>query len=644
MNSQYTVLSQNKHRGLLWLECLVALATLALLWPMPLFYYLTAKYKRQPAFIHDRQQNKPFILYFLNGPTRWRKFPQLLHVIRGNLRLFGANPNQNNTSHLPEGLISIAELSRKTGGKDLPTCQAEEAIWLSKQTVKSSIKALVKFCFLWVLLPTPPSNKFKRFRLLGITINNQDMPQAVTEICDNAQRKVKRRVGFLNADCVNIAYADQLYRSTLAGFDAVYADGVGVRMAASMIGISLSDNINGTDLLPLLCQQAASKKLSIYLLGAKPGVAARMQAVLTASYPNLHIAGHHHGYFEQPENHRVIAHINQCQPDILLVAFGAPKQEFWLNENHHKITVPVALTVGGLFDFYSGDIPRASTKLRGLGLEWAYRLYQEPKRLWKRYILGNPLFLFRIWRDQNTLRKEQLPTNQNEPLKIFTTPPSSWAQQTRRCWLITRLHGKKLVFIAGKRALDISISTTGMLLLSPLLLGIAIAIKLERKGPVLFNQSRIGLDGKPFTFWKFRTMVDQAELIKDKLHTQNEMADGVLFKMQRDPRVTRLGQYLRRYSLDELPQLWNVLVGDMALVGPRPALDNEVKEYNSTDRERLAVIPGITCTWQVSGRSLVPFKQQVEMDRMYIHQASLYNDLKLIIKTIPAVFGGKGAW
>ena len=194
-----------------------------------------------------------------------------------------------------------------------------------------------------------------------------------------------------------------------------------------------------------------------------------------------------------------------------------------------------------------------------------------------------------------------------------------------------------------KRCLDIGISLTMLILLSPLFLLVAILIRLESPGAVLFSQTRIGLNGKPFRFWKFRSMRKDAEFIKKTL-AKEAMSDGIRFKLKKDPRITRVGAVIRKFSIDELPQIWNVLIGDMSLVGPRPALPDEVAGYTAADRQRLSVMPGITCIWQVSGRSEIPFKQQVKLDVQYKLTQSLFQDIKLLFLTIPAVTSGKGAY
>ena len=194
-----------------------------------------------------------------------------------------------------------------------------------------------------------------------------------------------------------------------------------------------------------------------------------------------------------------------------------------------------------------------------------------------------------------------------------------------------------------KRAVDVVVSAVGLVVLSPLLLLTAIAIKCTSPGPIFFTQRRVGLNGRQFVLLKFRSMIVDAEEQLAQLLDRNEMT-GPVFKMTHDPRVTTLGRYLRRYSIDELPQLFNVLRGDMSLVGPRPPLPDEVSLYLRKHRKRLSMRPGLTCTWQVSGRNSIPdFERWAELDLEYIDTWSLMNDLKLLIKTIPAVLSGAGA-
>ena len=200
------------------------------------------------------------------------------------------------------------------------------------------------------------------------------------------------------------------------------------------------------------------------------------------------------------------------------------------------------------------------------------------------------------------------------------------------------------LFPVTKRILDVVISLLTLVLLSPLLIIVGLLIKQESNGPALFKQQRVGLYGKTFTMFKFRSMSQDAQAQRNKLERHNEMSSGVLFKIKNDPRITPLGKIIRKTSIDELPQLINVLQGEMSLVGPRPALPNEVSQYSFNDRTRLNVLPGITCLWQVMGRSEIPFEQQVKLDLKYIKEQSLLFDVSLLLKTIPAVIKAKGAY
>ena len=195
-----------------------------------------------------------------------------------------------------------------------------------------------------------------------------------------------------------------------------------------------------------------------------------------------------------------------------------------------------------------------------------------------------------------------------------------------------------------KRLVDFVVSFIGLILLSPLFLIIAGLIKLQDGGPVFYVAERVGIRGKRFRFPKFRTMLLDADAKRSELKSRQIHSGNRTLKVKEDPRVTALGRFLRRTSIDELPQLWCVFKGDMSLVGPRPALPEEVDEYSSSERKRLDVLPGITCLWQVSGRSDLPFARQLELDLEYIHKRNLWLDLKILLKTIPAVISGKGAY
>ena len=193
-----------------------------------------------------------------------------------------------------------------------------------------------------------------------------------------------------------------------------------------------------------------------------------------------------------------------------------------------------------------------------------------------------------------------------------------------------------------KRAIDIIGAISGLLLLSPVIVIVACAIKFTSKGPIFFSQKRVGKNGELFDMYKFRSMVVNAEELKEKLAHQNEMS-GPMFKMKDDPRVTKVGKFIRRTSLDEIPQLWNVLKGDMSLVGPRPSLPKEVKQFEKWMYKRLTIKPGLTCYWQVSGRNNIDFEDWMKLDINYVEDRNLWIDIKLILKTVGVLFGDKNA-
>ena len=195
--------------------------------------------------------------------------------------------------------------------------------------------------------------------------------------------------------------------------------------------------------------------------------------------------------------------------------------------------------------------------------------------------------------------------------------------------------------LALKRGMDVLGATIGLVLFSPIFLAVALAVKLYDRGPLFFGQLRMGKDGRRFYCYKFRSMCVDAESQRAALADRNEQ-DGPVFKVERDPRITPVGRFLRKYSLDELPQLWNVLKGDMSLVGPRPPVPSEVAEYSWWQRRRISVRPGLTCLWQVKGRNKVSFEKWMEMDLFYIDNWSLWMDIKLLAQTMPAVVRGTG--
>ena len=217
------------------------------------------------------------------------------------------------------------------------------------------------------------------------------------------------------------------------------------------------------------------------------------------------------------------------------------------------------------------------------------------------------------------------------------------AQEIKKVKLDPSKVNGRLVYHTVKRGFDILASGVALVLLSPLFGVLTVKIKKEDGGPAFYSQTRIGKNGKPFKMWKFRSMIVNADKMVEQLEEQNEI-DGAMFKIKDDPRVTKIGHVIRKYSLDELPQLWNVLKGDMSLVGPRPPLPMEVEDYTSYDKLRLTVIPGCTGLWQVTKRNDADFDEMVELDLEYINNSSLWFDFNILLKTVGVVIHPNSAY
>jgi len=445
------------------------------------------------------------------------------------------------------------------------------------------------------------TNTLPSLRVCNLDLLNSSRQDAVAMLLDGA----RRRVAFINADCINIAARNTAYARNIDTMDALLPDGSGLAIAAGMIGRRFTENLNGTDLFPILCEQAAAGGKSIYFLGGAPGVAERAAQAAMATHPGLHIVGAEQGYLT--DEAKTVERINASNADILLVAMGAPRQEDFIARNSNALTATLCMGVGGLFDFIAGDKPRAPAFMRRTGCEWAWRMSLEPTRLARRYLIGNPLFLARAMR-------------------------SAWVG-----------HGRRAVYQAIKRVMDLAVAGGGVVALSPLLALVTLAIAVESRGNPFFTQTRIGKDGKAFRMIKFRTMYQDAE---DRLAAirADSTRDSICFKMVDDPRVTRVGRVLRKSSLDELPQFFNVLRGEMSVVGPRPALPSEVAQYSETERARLDGAPGITCLWQIAGRADLKFAKQVDLDIAYLRSTSIWLDIAIIALTPVAILSRRGAY
>ena len=691
-----------------------------------------------------------------------------------------------------------------------------------------------------------------RSRLLGIEIDPLTGDEFLNRIEQYVQSGKPHQVSYLNADCLNKCWSDRQYREAITKSDLVYADGMSVVWASRLFGHPLPERVNANDLLPEFCFRAEQKGYRIFLLGGEDGVAEKAADDLLSKYPHLKIVGFHQGFFSKKEEPDVIEKIKNSAPDILIVGMGAPKQELWIRQHLQTLHVPVAWGVGGLLDYSAKGIKRAPVWMRKCGFEWLWRFCLEPKRLWKRYLLGNILFTFRVgflvfidailvslaWFAAYFLRvflTDFLPGSFSKPLnpienyfialpvivfvwiiicasldlyrrqflrtafeeltaivkmsflflvtsmaaaflmkglnpgrsvlilcsaiafvlliisrvvwsrlekrlfqegigriralivgtttytknvikKLQTQPEgkyeilgllddkkapgdkflgypilgkieelSNWSRELgadeiffadpdmeKRCLLnlvvscgektsvrqyniLTDMFGmitdraffsfdEDLPFKVlkqgklspfeqvCKRCLDILIASTLLIISLPFLPIICFMIRLSSSGDAIFRHERVGKNGNPMIMYKFRTMYQDV----------NEYEEAPIRKD--DPRIIPVGRFLRRTSLDELPQLWNVLKGEMSMVGPRPEMQFIVDQYEPWQRRRLSVLPGITGLWQISGRKDLPLHANLEYDFYYIQNQSLIFDLIILLETIPVVLFGKGAY
>ncbi|QZA78950.1 WecB/TagA/CpsF family glycosyltransferase [Deefgea tanakiae] len=239
-----------------------------------------------------------------------------------------------------------------------------------------------------------------RWPLLNLWLDNLRQTEVIEQLQQWQGDGQFHRIAFVNPHCANLASQNPRYRGMLNAADLLLPDGSGVLLASRMLGTPLKENTNGTDLFPVLCRYWQQQKARVYLLGAHRGVAGRMAEQLLWEYPGLHIAGSQHGYFAEEDTPNIIQKIRDTHPDVLLVAMGVPKQDMWIAEHLAQLQTPVAMGVGGLFDFYSGRISRAPVWLREIGMEWSWRLIQEPRRMWQRYLVGNFTFLARVVRQR----------------------------------------------------------------------------------------------------------------------------------------------------------------------------------------------------------------------------------------------------
>jgi N-acetylglucosaminyldiphosphoundecaprenol N-acetyl-beta-D-mannosaminyltransferase len=343
------------------------------------------------------------------------KFGLLWNLFKGDLTLVGPRPVRvgeldartfaaRARQDVTPGFFCLWWLRQKAS-IDYGTELEADLEYASSRTPRGDLGIGVR-CMLASLQGQTASHFDPRPMILRIPVDNLNMVQALDTMERYMAGSEPRRIAFVNADCANIAHVRDEYRRCLRTADLVLPDGIGVKLAGRFLGSPIRQNVNGTDLFPRLCQRLSGTEHALFLLGGQPGVAADVAAWVAAHHPGVRVAGHRHGFFSAEEEESVLEEIRSSGATVLLVAFGAPRQDLWIADHLAGIpSVRVAMGVGGLFDFFAGRIPRAPQWVREIGCEWAFRLYQEPGRLWRRYFVGNAVFLIRVFSDATGLRE-----------------------------------------------------------------------------------------------------------------------------------------------------------------------------------------------------------------------------------------------
>ena len=391
-------------------EIVLAISVLFLLGLPVLFFLAVRKALNGKKILVKKvvtgKSGRPLGLNYFN--LKWRPaagLALLLSVVKGDLAFVGGSlvdhvpkelePENNYLLSTKPGLFSLWNLRSacKIGHEGFKETEWEYCF--TKNHISDlfiALRSIPTYFLKSSELQTPSS-----VAVFDIPFSNVTMLEAVDLIHEDlASGNEIRTIFFINADCLNKSYTDSSYSSILQNADYVLPDGIGINISCRMLGTTLKENVNGTDMLPFLCDMAVHKRYSIFLLGGLPGVAEKMADKIKTMF-GVTIAGTHHGHFDHIErSDLVVDQVNKSGADILLVAFGSPLQEKWIAANKSKLQAGVALGVGGLFDFYSGNTKRSPRWFRELGLEWMYRMIQEPGRMWRRYIIGNPLFIYRV--------------------------------------------------------------------------------------------------------------------------------------------------------------------------------------------------------------------------------------------------------
>jgi len=351
------------------------------------------------------------------------RFAAAINLLRGDISLVGPRP----ISEAEARMISVRLLRRldvkpgliclwwiqKRGNVGFDGEYAADQAYVERHDLKTDTAILLK-ALPAAVFGDGAAEYDAVTEILHIPLHNFIMNDAVEKVLELLGKDGRSQICFVNADCANIAWSDSLYMKVLHNSAMNFADGIGLKIAGRLTDCQIKQNVNGTDMFPRLAAKMSGTGLGVYFLGARPEVNQALLERTALDYPNLKIVGGHHGYFEPQEEAGVIEEINRLKPDLLMVGFGAPRQDKWLAEKLPILDVKVAMGVGGLFDFFSGRIERAPAWMREIGMEWFFRFIQEPQRMWRRYFIGNALFLYRVVRAHSGQRPPSIDSYDKE--------------------------------------------------------------------------------------------------------------------------------------------------------------------------------------------------------------------------------------
>jgi N-acetylglucosaminyldiphosphoundecaprenol N-acetyl-beta-D-mannosaminyltransferase len=418
------------------LDFCLALALIVITLPVTGCIVLLSRLRdRQPLLRRTRRAGRwcePFDeLSFSGSPRLFRAIPALVNILKGDMSFVGPRavspgeltPRERQArkrySARP-GLVCLWWI-RQRANIAYSVEAASDVEYVESQTIGGDFGIALR-AIPALLYGEGVAVSEDVVSILGISLDNMTMSDAIEWIVARAAGNSPGQICFVNADCANLVSRNPDYMAVLRDSQLALADGIGMKLAGKLLGREIRQNVNGTDLFPRLCESLSGTGAGIFLLGARPGFAEKVRDWIVERYPSTLVSGYHDGYFSAEEEPEVIREIARSRAAILLVAFGSPRQDLWIHRHLAATGVKVAMGVGGLFDFYSGRIPRAPLWMREVGAEWLYRFYQEPRRMWRRYFVGNAIFLWRVVRARHSPNPSAADAVQQRPVGTKNRP------------------------------------------------------------------------------------------------------------------------------------------------------------------------------------------------------------------------------